>query len=310
MPRIKPSWQALLAPRSPADQWNLWFTLGLFAEGPFSWVRTHAFQPAAVQPGVPVASLEGFGATPDTAWMVGLRGAQAPVHAAAAEPARATPAALEAGDNRWHWGADDALTAAGALLGRPSALTASRIAGHTMPWIKLTGLAQFRTHTADIELRWGDETWRGAGLIGHAWGGYLPMPVSRMLPGTWQWDVLWEPGEPRRFYAAVTMRWLGFGFGPRAFRCDGTSVRAVSAAPVEVDAEDGGVPNAWRGKIGGKAYRAERSCKPLFPFKGGAYGAFTYTMGASRGLGYSEVITHGAPRERTVGAVRLADLPT
>lgn len=309
MPRTKSSWQALLAPRSPADQWNLWFAVALFAEGPFSWVRTHVFQPAAAQPGVPVASLEGFGAAPDTAWMVGLRGAQAPSHFAAPDPAQATAAALEAGENRWHWGGD-ALVIAGGLLGRPTTLEAGAVAPHGMPWVKLAGLAELRTHTADMELRWGDERWRGAGLFGHAWGGHLPMPVSRMLPGTWQWDILWEPGAPRRVHSAVTMRWLGFGFGPRAYRCDGASVRAVSAAPVEIEAEDAGVPNAWRGKIGGKAYRAERACKPLFPFKGAAYGAFSYTMGDVKGIGYSEVISPGAPRERTVPAVRLADAPT
>lgn len=309
MPRAKSSWQALLAPRSPADQWNLWSVLAVFQNGPFSWVRTHVFQPAAVPPGVPVASLEGFGSEPDTAWMVGLRGAQAPSHFAAPAPARATAAALEAGGNHWHW-AGDALAVTGALLGRATTLEASNIAAHGMPWVKLTGLAQFRTHTADIELRWGDERWRGAGLVARAWGGHLPMPVGRMLPGTWQWDVLWEPGPQRRFYAAVTMRWLGFGFGPRAFRCDGASVRAVSAAPVEIDAEEAGIPNAWHGKIGGRRYRAERSSIPLYPFKGAAYGAFSYTMGEAKGIGFSEIITQGALRERPAGAIRLADVPT
>jgi hypothetical protein len=292
MPRAKPNWQSNFPPRSPATNWNAWFASVVFREGPFRWLHTLAYRPADRFTGHPIASLEGLGERPETAWMVSLGGVQSPVHVAGDAPLTALASGVTSGEAAWNW-SHDALTVGGTLLGRPTRLTATLLAPQVLPWLKVTGLLEYRGLAAGFELAWGDERWQGAGLVDHAWGGHLPVPAHTLLPGAWQWDVLWDEGEPRCLHTALTARWLGLGFSPKAFRDEGGRVRAVRTTPVDVEVEDNGLPTVWRGSIGGRGYRAERDGKALVPFKGGAYFGFTYTMGDRKGVGFSRVLRHG-----------------
>lgn len=291
MPRAKLPWQSNFPPRTPASAWNAWFAVVVFHDGPFRWLMTQAFKPAERAPaGHPVASIEGFGDAPQSAWMAGFHGLQPPLHTASEHLIVAEAAGLDAGDTVWRW--SDALEVEGTLLGRPTNLHATAVSAQAMQWLKISGLLDYRSFSADVTLRWGDEIWHGAGLLEHAWGGHLPVPASTILPGSWQWDLLWDEGEPRHLHAALTARWLGIGFSPKAFRDEGGRVRSVRTSPVDIDVDDNGIPTVWHGEIGGRAYRAERDGKPLIPFKGGAYFGFSYTMGDRRGVGLSRCLRH------------------
>lgn len=291
MPRSKPTWQSHFPARSPVNTWNAWFASIAFRDGPFRWLHTHAYLPSERALGQPVASLEGFGEAPDTAWMAALGGLQPPLHIAADLPLAAGPTGVTNGETGWDW-SGDSLVITGSLLGRPTRLTASAISPHVMQWLKVTGLLEYRSVAAGFDLEWGDERWQGAGLLDHAWGGHLPVPASTLLPGAWQWNLLWDDGDERRLHAALTARWLGIGFSPKAFRDEGGRVRSVRTTPIDVEVDDNGLPTVWHGVIGGRRYRAERDGKALVPFRGGAYFGFTYTMDNRKGVGFSRCLRH------------------
>lgn len=301
MTRHASSWNSHFPARKPAEHWNGWFAIALFEEGPFAWLKTHVFQPASRGRGYPVASLEGFGNAPDVAWMAGMRGLRQPVHASAAVPAVFSQTGVSAGDSRWRW-ENDELVAEGVLLGRPTRLRASRIGPQAMPWAGIKNFLYYRSLAADMELQWGDECWQGAGLVEHAWGGYLPVPAAQLVPGDWQWDVFWEPGKQRRMYVSLSARWMGLGFVPRAFADDG-SVSPVESTPIVVDADDDGIPTVWSGAIDGRSFRAERSGKSLAPFRGGAFFGFLYAMEGRRGVGFSERILSDTKRRTRAKAI-------
>jgi hypothetical protein len=295
MSRPQTAWQSHFAARKPASQWNGWFAIALFEDGPFTWLKTHAYQPAAKAHGFPVASLEGFGTEPDIAWMAGMRGISPPVHLPSQEPVLQEPNGFAAGATAWRWEKNE-LVVEGELLGRFARLRATNIGPQAMHWAKFTNFLHYRSLSADLELTWGDERWPGVGLVEHAWGGYLPVPALQLVPGAWQWDVFWEPGKERKVMASLSARWLGLGFVPRAFSDSAGSVRNVESTPISVDAENEGIPSVWSGTLDGESFRAERSGKSLAPFKGGAFFGFQYTMAGRRGIGFSERILSDSKR--------------
>ncbi len=224
--------------------------------------------------------------------MAGPQGLRLPFHAASNAPCQISANQLENDYTRWRH-MNDTVCINGNLAGRPSELHASAIAAQPMEWSNMRGMLTYRSFTCDMQFRWGDEVYSGVGLLEHAWGGHLPLPVGRLIPGSWQWDVLWEKDAPERtIYACLSSKLAGsVGYAPRIFADRAGNVQELGGSAVEIGAYQDGAPTFWHGILGTEVYRAERVGKALFPFPRGAFFGSQYDLNGRRGIGFSERIT-------------------
>ncbi|MBI2897320.1 MAG: hypothetical protein HYY06_27430 [Deltaproteobacteria bacterium] len=189
VPASRASFVADLARRAPPAAWEAYFLIGVFPEAsPLRWCKVQIFSGGRDLGRTCLSAIEGMDGPGRLLVLAGRSGS-------IEERSRLLrQGELQRSPDGWHVRLDG-LDWAGSypelrLDCSDPGFRADTRTEERLVWLRLPRVLTYWSAFGSVDWEGADGRARGAGIVEHAWGADSRLPVTRLAPSWWHWDVL------------------------------------------------------------------------------------------------------------------------